>query len=132
MLTPGLPPSVLRVGLDLIEVERFRAFLYCHQRRLHRMFTEQERVYCQSRPDPAPSYAARFCAKEAAMKALGVGWPELPFTDIEVVFPDGGRPRLRLHGQAQRAAGQLHLVPKDLSLTHAETIAAAMVVLVEE
>lgn len=131
MLTPGFPEGFLRCGLDMVELDRFRRFVTKNSTRLRRIYTAEELAYCEAKRDPIPSLAVRFCVKEAAMKALGKGWPELPFTDIEVRVSPNGKPRLVLHGKAQRLAGELYLVPKDISLTHTMSIAAAVVFLAQ-
>src|SRR5947207_8137374 len=66
-------PRVITVGTDLIEIERIRRALARYERFRERCFTEAERAYCDSRPNPAQSYAGRFAGKEAVGKALGLG-----------------------------------------------------------
>lgn len=118
---------IVALGIDVVAVDRIRRMVAPEAgargaRFRERCFTEQERAYCDARRDPAPHYAARFAAKEAAMKALGAA----RFTDFEVTRGDGA-PRLRLHGAAARAqartGGRVHL-----SLTHDAGVAAAVVV----
>jgi len=66
---------IVGLGTDIIQVERMRAAIERRgERILNRLFTPTERAYCESRPRPVEHYAARFAAKEAAMKALGTGW----------------------------------------------------------
>lgn len=132
MLTPGFPSGAVRVGMDMVDLDDIASFLERHPGRLDRVFTAAEQGYCAGQPDPVASYAARWCAKEAGMKALGIGWPEVAWTDFEVRMASSGRPRLVLHGRAQEIAGSSHLLPKDLSLTHTKTVAAAVVVFVQE
>lgn len=118
---------IVALGMDVVAVDRMRRLIAPQAgtraaRFLERCFTAGERAYCEARRDPATHYAARFAAKEAAMKALGAS----RFTDIEVTRGDGV-PRLRLHGAAAlaqaRVGGRLHL-----TLTHDGGIAAAVVV----
>jgi holo-[acyl-carrier protein] synthase len=114
----------VKVGVDIIEIERVRRALTRAGFR-ERCFTEAERAYCDSRPDPAPSYAARFAGKEAVGKALGCG---ILFTwkDVEIV----GRPKpsVRLSGRTAEYAEKVSAGAIDLSMTHSREIAAAICV----
>jgi holo-[acyl-carrier protein] synthase len=118
---------IVALGMDVVAVDRIRRLIAPEAgtraaRFLERCFTQDERAYCDARRDPATHYAARFAAKEAAMKALGAS----RFTDFEVARGDGA-PTLRLHGAAAlaqaRAGARLHL-----TLTHDAGVAAAVVV----
>ncbi len=121
---------VLGIGIDLCEVARMRRTLArfgdCF---LGRCFTDRERVDCLHRRDPAPSFAARWAAKEAAAKALGtgiggpVGWRE-----VEVVRTDTGQPELHLTGGAATEATRQGVRHLHLSLTHERGMAAAVVI----
>jgi holo-[acyl-carrier protein] synthase len=116
------------VGVDLCPVSRVARILERHPGRFEeRVFTPAERAYCGPRAVPAQHFAARFAAKEAALKALGapagVGWH-----DLEVVA-DGGAPRLALHGPAAAAATAQGVRRAHLSLSHAGDMAVAVVVL---
>ncbi len=116
------------VGVDLCPVSRIARILERHPGRFEeRVFTPAERSYCSSRGWPAQHFAARFAAKEAALKALGapagIGWH-----DLEVVS-EGGAPRLVLHGAAAAAAAGLGVRRAHLSLSHAGDAAIAFVVL---
>ena len=79
----------MRVGIDLIEIARVARALERHPRFVERVFTQIERDYCLSRPNPAQHFAARFAGKEAVGKALGFG---VPFTwrEIEIAVPSRG------------------------------------------
>lgn len=94
---------------------------------LNRLFSEQERRYCSRYAHPAQHYAARFAAKEAMLKALGVpkglGWKEL-----EVVSEAGRQPVIRLRGRAEQAAREQGVAHMFVSLTHEKDMAAAVVV----
>jgi holo-[acyl-carrier protein] synthase len=117
----------VRVGTDLIEIARVRRSLARYERFRERCFTEAERAYCDSRPNPAESYAGRFAGKEAVGKALGFGVARaFAWKDVEIV----GRPKpsVRLSGRiaawAERAgAGEI-----DLSMTHSRELAQAVAV----
>ncbi len=117
----------VRVGTDLIEIERIRRALGRHARFRERCFTEAERAYCDSRRNPAESYAGRFAGKEAVGKALGFGVARaFAWKEIEIV----GRPKpsVRLSGRlAERAAG-LGVGSVDLSMTHSRELAQAVAV----
>jgi holo-[acyl-carrier protein] synthase len=110
------------VGIDLLDVERFERALRRRPRLAERLFTEAERDYAAARARPAMHLAARFCAKEAVAKALGLtAWS---FRDVEVVATEGA-PQIRLNGSAARRADELG-VSASVSLTHTETLAAAV------
>ena len=114
-------PMAVRVGTDLIEIERIRRALERPGFR-DRCFTPDEQAYCESRRNPAESYAARFCGKEAVGKALGCGvlftWKE-----IEIVGPP--KPGVTLTGKTLRFAERVGMREIDVSLTHSHTMAAA-------
>ena len=112
------------VGLDLLDIERLERALERQPRLAERLFSEQELEYARARARPSQHLAARFCAKEAAAKALGLtGWA---FRDVEVVATRSA-PELRLSGTAERRAGELG-ARLDVSLTHASGVAGAVVV----
>jgi holo-[acyl-carrier protein] synthase len=113
------------IGLDLLEIERLERALARRPRLAERVFTAEELEYARARGRPAVHLAARFCAKEAVAKALGLpGWS---FRDVEVVAT-GGPPEVRLRGAAARRARELGAVPI-VSLTHSHAIAGAVAVL---
>ena len=96
---------------------------------LQRVFTEAEIAYCTRRRDPVPHLAGRFAVKEAAMKALGTGHAHgVLWKDIEVIR-GGGPPQLRLHGGAARRADSMHVRRSLVTITHAQTVAIAQVML---
>ena len=99
---------------------------------LQRVYTDGEIAYCMRQRDPVPSLAARFAVKEAAMKALGTGHSRgVLWKDIEV-FRDGGPPQLRLSGGALRRFQAMHARRSLVTITHAETLAMAQVILVDD
>jgi len=95
------------------------------QRFLNRVFTPGEIEYCRGR---APNLAARFAAKEAAMKALGTGFRGVAWKDIEVIRARSGAPSIKLHGRAEIRAQRLGLQEMALSLSHSRDYAVASVV----
>jgi holo-[acyl-carrier protein] synthase len=117
--------AALRVGLDLIEVERVRSALE-RPRFRERCFTEAERGDCDSRANPAQSYAARFAGKEAVGKALGCG---LRFTWKEIEIVGRPRPSVSLSGQTKAWAEKMKVEQVDLSMTHSKGMAAAVAIL---
>jgi holo-[acyl-carrier protein] synthase len=123
--------NVLAIGIDATDIPRIaEMFARYGDRFLRRVFTEGEIAYCRRHRDPAPHLAARFAAKEAAMKALGTGHASgVMWQDVEVVR-DSGPPQLLFHGGAALQAQHLLVVRALLTLTHAETVAIAQVVLV--
>jgi holo-[acyl-carrier protein] synthase len=122
---------ILGTGVDIAEVPRIRESIKRFgERFLSRIFTRAEIQYCESRASKFESYAARFAAKEAGMKALGTGWSRgVRWRDIEVVRPKGQRPTIQFHGQAAAFAAKLGTRNIALSLTHTSEEALAHVIL---
>ncbi|MCX8007239.1 MAG: holo-ACP synthase [Coriobacteriia bacterium] len=124
-------PAISGLGVDIVEIERMRRALERHPRMRERIFSEAEREYCESRSRPEIHYAMRFAAKEAVLKALGMGFSGgIRFTDVEVVRDGRGRPVPRLRGRAAEIADQAGVVELHLSLsfTHANAVASAVAV----
>ena len=123
---------IVGVGFDLVDIPRVAALLAGQGARAEaRLFTPGEVAYARARAEPARHFAARFAAKEAAYKALagseaarGISW-----RDVEVAVEWDGRPRLVLHGRAAERAAALGVARAHLTLTHADAVAGAMVVL---
>jgi holo-[acyl-carrier protein] synthase len=124
-------PMIVGTGVDIAEVSRIRASIERFgDRFLHRIFTDGEIRYCEQRARRFESYAARFAAKEAGMKALGTGWSRgVRWRDIEVVRPKGQRPTIQFHGEAAAIAAKLGTKNIALSLTHTSEQALAHVIL---
>ncbi|HEY6180787.1 MAG TPA: holo-[acyl-carrier-protein] synthase [Terriglobales bacterium] len=118
-------------GIDIAEVPRIAEAIERHgQRFLHRVFTEGEIAYCDSKANRLERYAARFAAKEAGMKALGTGWNHgVRWRDVEVCRQPGGRPTLAFHGKAAEFAAKLGTKNVALSLSHTAEQAIAQVIL---
>lgn len=115
------------IGIDLIEIDRIQAAVTrWGDRFLNRVYTPAEIAYCFRKGENYPSLAARFAAKEAAMKALGTGWKRgVRWVDLEVTRKPGSAPQMVLHGRSgELAAGRRFLV----SLTHTDTQAIAVVI----
>src|SRR6187200_397210 len=122
--------TILGLGIDVTDIPRIAsAFERYGERFLRRVFTDGEIAYCTRRRNPVPHLAGRFAAKEAAMKALGTGHSRgVLWKDIEVVRV-GGQPQLQLHGGAARRAERMQVRRSLVTITHAETIAIAQVML---
>jgi holo-[acyl-carrier protein] synthase len=122
---------MLTVGIDLIEVTRIERVLARYgDRFLERVFTPAEILYCRARP---PELAARFAAKEAVAKALGVGVRMIArdginWRDVEVIGDMRGKPLVRLYDRAAERAGELGLTEWAVSLSHTREHAIAFVV----
>ena len=114
----------MKVGVDLIEIDRVRRALE-RPRFRERCFTTAEREYCESRPNPAESYAARFAGKEAVGKALGCG---VRFTWKEVEIVGRPKPGVSLTGRTAAFADRTRAGAIDLSMTHSRELAAAICV----
>ena len=115
------------VGTDLIEIARVRRSLERYANFRERCFTEAERAYCDSRSNPAESYAGRFAGKEAVGKALGFGVARaFAWKEIEIV----GRPKpsVRLSGRVAARAKAVGVTSIDLSMTHSRELAQAVAV----
>jgi holo-[acyl-carrier protein] synthase len=122
---------IIGLGLDVTEIDRVAAVLARYgDRFLNRVFTAGEIAYCQRHRDPAPSLAARFASKEAAMKALGTGAARgVGWRDVEVVRHPGRAPQLRLHGGAASRFAEMGGRSSLMTITHAGNLAVAQVLL---
>src|SRR5690606_17593680 len=120
--------GVIGIGVDLVEVDRLRTILGRTPTMAERLFTPGERAYAEAANDPTERYAARFAAKEAVMKALGVGLGAVDWYDIEVVRNDQGAPELVITGRARALADAAGVSRWLLTLTHTATMAEAIAV----
>ncbi len=122
---------VVGLGVDISEVPRIRAAIERYgERFLRRVFTDAEIRYCQSKANQYERFAARFAAKEAAMKSIGTGLRGgVTWHDFEVVREPSGRPTLAFYGVAAKVAERLNVHRSSLSLSHTEQIAIAQVIL---
>jgi holo-[acyl-carrier protein] synthase len=123
--------AVAGIGIDICEVARMKSALEAPTgaRFRDRVFTDAEQAYCEQRKRGRfESYAARFAAKEAAMKVLGSGWGQgVGWRDIEVVREETGPPVLRLHGEAAALARKLKMGRWLVTLSHSGASAIAWV-----
>ena len=125
--------AIVGIGTDIVEVSRVAEAVDAGERGrrfIERVFTERERTFCESRAaDRERSYAARFAAKEALMKALGAAGPwGFPWREIEVVGGGRSAPSLRLYGRTHRRAEQMGARRFHVSLSHGRDLALAEVV----
>ena len=119
---------MIGIGVDLVEIERFRIALARTPGLIARVFTDDEREYALRKRDPTERFAVRFAAKEAIMKAMGVGLGAVRLRDLEVVRADSGRPSVVLHGTAAEMAIAQGIVEWKITLTHTARTAEAIVV----
>ncbi|MDQ7859593.1 MAG: holo-ACP synthase [Armatimonadota bacterium] len=123
--------TLVGIGVDIVEVDRVeRAVARWGEAFLRRVYAPAELARAQSAAGRFPRLAARFAAKEAVMKALGVGWRALAWREIEIANDALGRPRVHLHGAARRLADERGITDVLLALshTHAHAVANAVAV----
>lgn len=122
---------IISIGIDIIEVARVREVLARTPRFVERVFTTAERAYCDGRGAVAAQhYAARFAAKEAALKALQTGWRGgISWQDVEIASRNTGAPYLILHGPVQELFEKSGATAAHLSMSHTSEHAIAEVVL---
>ena len=125
MNTPG---SVKGVGIDAVDVERFRTSLARTPGMRDRLFVEEELAYVAPKADPVPSLAARFAAREAVMKAMGLGLGAFGFHEVWVTSAESGAPGLRVTGRAQELAVDRGITRWHVSITHTASVAIATVI----
>jgi holo-[acyl-carrier protein] synthase len=119
---------VIGIGVDVVEIERFRRSLERTPSMRDRLFTATELAYVAPKVDPVPSLAARFAAREAVMKSLGLGLGAFGFHEVWVERAVSGLPSLRITGRALELADAAGVERWHLSLTHSESVAIAYVV----
>ncbi|MHB1486471.1 MAG: holo-ACP synthase [Acidimicrobiales bacterium] len=119
--------TVLGLGIDAVDVADFRARLDRRAGLAQRLFSPAERAWAAGLADPAPRLAARFAAKEATMKAMGVGLGAFGWWEVEVIRATSGQPHLMVSGGAAALAQARGVGSWRLSLTHTATVAEAVV-----
>jgi holo-[acyl-carrier protein] synthase len=122
---------IVGTGVDITEVPRIASTIQRFgERFVKRVFTEREIRYCESKQNKTERYAARFAAKEAALKAIGTGWRRgITWRDVEVTREPSGRPTLAFHGIAAEFASKLGVRRVHISLSHTVEHAIAHVIL---
>jgi phosphopantetheine--protein transferase-like protein len=123
------PVDILGLGVDICEIERMERALSRHLTMRERVFTPEEIAYCESKARPAESYAGRFAAREAVIKALG-GYRGRRWQDIAVTRGPSGAPSIRLEGNAKQRADVLGVSHVLISFTHERASAVAFAVAV--
>lgn len=119
---------MIGIGVDLVDIDRFRRSLERTPTMRTRLFTDAELAYVAPQADPVPSLAARFAAREATMKALGLGLGAFGFHEVWVDREPSGRPLLVVTGRAAELSAHAGVRRWHLSLTHSDRTAAAYVV----
>jgi len=119
----------VKIGIDLIEIERIARALERYPGFRERCFTEAERTYCDSRANPPQHYAARFAGKEAVGKALGSG---VRFTWREIEIAGRPKPGVTLSGQTKAWADRIGAGRIELSMTHSRELAAAVCLVTDD
>ncbi|MEZ5229253.1 MAG: holo-ACP synthase [Acidimicrobiales bacterium] len=119
--------SVVSIGVDVVEIDRIRRITVSRSGFVRRVYTDDESRYALAARDPAERFAARFAAKEATMKALGVGLGGVDFRDMAVSKAPSGAPSLVVSGRAAIRANELGIGGWLLTLSHSDTIAIAVV-----
>ena len=124
-------PMIVAIGIDIVEIARIEeVFARRGTRFRDRVFTEAEIAYCEPRGSRFASYAARFAAKEAMMKALGTGWAKgVAWRDVEVLRGEKGAPSVNLRGRALECFNGLGARKAHISMSHSRDLAIAQVVL---
>ena len=118
----------LRIGVDVVGVGRLEKLVRGHEQSQETLFTQRELDYCLGKRRCYEHMAARFAAKEAVMKAMGVGLWKFKLRDVEVVRAKSGAPSVALHGRAAEMAAERGIAAWHLSLTHTETTALAVAI----
>lgn len=118
---------MIGIGIDVVDIERFRRSLERTPTMRTRLFTTSELADLAARADPVPGLAARFAAREAVMKSLGLGLGAFGFHDVWVQRASTGAPSLAVTGRALELANDAGVTRWHLSLTHSELVAAAYV-----
>jgi len=121
------------IGVDMLEIARMERVIKRRPSFLKRVFTDEERAYCDSFARPAEHYAARFAAREAVLKALGTGFSQgIGVKDVSVINDESGRPLAVLTGRAKEVARERGVQEIALSLSHTQEVAVANAVAVTE
>jgi holo-[acyl-carrier protein] synthase len=120
--------AIIGIGIDLVDIERFRRSLERTPSMRTRLFTDVELSYVAPKTDPVPSLAARFAAREAVMKSLGLGLGAFGFHEVWVERAESGEPSLAVTGRALELADAAGVSRWHLSLTHSASTAGAYVI----
>jgi holo-[acyl-carrier protein] synthase len=119
---------IVGIGIDAVDVAQMRKVLERTPTFKTRVFTSDERAYCERMNDPTQRFAVRFAAKEAVMKAMGLGLGAFGFYDCETIAAESGAPSLMIRGAALDHAQTRGITDWHVTLTHTDLTAIAMVV----
>ncbi len=122
--------SIAGMGVDIVEIERFKNAMNRHPGLIHRVFTEKEKSYCLSRKKPSRHFAVRFANKEAVLKALKTGRRGIGWRDVEVTKTQSGSPKIELMNSAKDLINSEDIkeILVSLSFTHNSAVATAIAV----
>ena len=121
---------IVGIGTDIVRIDRIQHNIEINERFAERIYTQLEIEYCKSKASLYQSFAVRFAAKEAMMKALGTGWDgKVNWTDIEILNTESGKPMINLTGGALNQYRKLGIKEAHISLSHEREYAIAYVVL---
>ncbi len=122
--------AVQGLGIDIVEIERFKKAMEKHPRIIDRLFTKTEQAYCLDRKKPYLHFAVRFAAKEAVLKSLETGRNGIGWKDVEVHRQNNGAPEVKLHNSAVdvTSAKGVQQIVLSLSFSHTNAVAAAIAV----
>lgn len=120
------------IGIDIVPIYKIKELISKHENSLATIFTEREIAYCQGKRNIEEHFAARFAAKEAILKAFGIGLGKgIEWTDIEILSSNSGKPRVSLHGKIKEIAFKKNIEKIVISLSHCETHAVAQALVIE-
>ncbi len=121
---------IFGLGTDIIKVDRFEKMVAKGRKYLKTIFTESEMKYCESKTRKSEHYAARFAAKEAVLKAMGMGWRDgYTFSEIEILNDELGKPMVFLYGKVKDFFQKQKLKQITISLSHSKENAIAVAIL---
>jgi holo-[acyl-carrier protein] synthase len=121
---------IFGIGTDIIKVDRFEKMVAKGRKNLKTIFTEREMDYCESKTRRSEHYAARFAAKEAVLKALGIGWRDgFAFSDIEILNDNLGKPEVFLHGKVKNYFKTQKIKQIKIYMSHSKENAIAFAIL---
>ena len=121
---------IFGTGIDIIDISRIKKAIDNNDGFVKKVFTSSEVEYCNSKKKYAESFAARFAAKEAFLKAIGIGWRDgIGFSDVEVCNNELGKPELVLHNLAHKFCEDNNIGNISVSLSHSKDLATAIVIL---
>ncbi len=120
-------------GVDIVEISRFNKTFLKNERFVNDIFSEKERTYCETKKNPQIHFAGRFAAKEASLKALGIGMSgagiDNTFREIEVIQGKSGKPLLSFSGWPEKISNKRNIIQFTVSISHSDSYAVATVIL---